>query len=227
MPDEYLWPARNVAEHAYCPRLFYFMEVEGVHYASTDTVQGTATHRRVDKPSRLSPVGPDSEAPGDAKPQSVRSLTLTSSQLRLTATLDLAEIHGNTAVPVEYRKGKPRQIMADDGAHSEPWPTDRVQLGLQALLLREHGYLVELGAIYYESTRQRIAVAVDDLLIQDALAELQSAQATADGPRPEPLRNDPRCNGCSLRAHCLPDEFHALRGESAPPGSLGRPAPKG
>lgn len=217
MPDEYLWPARNVAEHAYCPRLFYFMEVEGVHYASTDTVEGKATHRRVDKPSRLSPVEPNSETPGDAKPQSVRSLTLTSSRLRLTATLDLAEIDGNTAVPVEYRKGKPRQIMSDDGAHSEPWPTDTVQLGLQALLLREHGYQVETSAVYYESTRQRIAVPVDDLLIQNALAELQSAQATAGGPRPEPLRNDPRCNGCSLRAHCLPDEFHALRGESAPP----------
>lgn len=25
MPDEYLWPARNVAEHAYCPRLFYIL----------------------------------------------------------------------------------------------------------------------------------------------------------------------------------------------------------
>jgi len=31
--DESLWPARNVAEYAYCPRLFYFMEVEGIfHY---------------------------------------------------------------------------------------------------------------------------------------------------------------------------------------------------
>lgn len=26
--DEYVWPARNVAEFAYCPRLFYLMEVE-------------------------------------------------------------------------------------------------------------------------------------------------------------------------------------------------------
>jgi CRISPR-associated protein Cas1 len=26
--DEPLWPARGVAEHAYCPRLFYYMTVE-------------------------------------------------------------------------------------------------------------------------------------------------------------------------------------------------------
>ena len=30
--DEYLWPSRNVAEFAYCPRLFYLMEVEGYTY---------------------------------------------------------------------------------------------------------------------------------------------------------------------------------------------------
>jgi hypothetical protein len=28
--DESLWPARNVAEYAYCPRLFYYMQVEGI-----------------------------------------------------------------------------------------------------------------------------------------------------------------------------------------------------
>lgn len=32
--DESLWPARNVAEYAYCPRLFYYMEVEGIHVPS-------------------------------------------------------------------------------------------------------------------------------------------------------------------------------------------------
>lgn len=32
--DESLWPARNVAEYAYCPRLFYLMEVQGTDEAS-------------------------------------------------------------------------------------------------------------------------------------------------------------------------------------------------
>ena len=49
--DEYLWPARHVAEYAYCPRLFYLMEVEGVYYPSADTEKGKAVHKRVDKPS--------------------------------------------------------------------------------------------------------------------------------------------------------------------------------
>lgn len=33
--DNPLWPARNVAEYAYCPRLFYFREVEGFTFPAT------------------------------------------------------------------------------------------------------------------------------------------------------------------------------------------------
>lgn len=43
--DETLWPARNVGEYAYCPRLFYYMEVEGIHLPSDDTELGNRIHR--------------------------------------------------------------------------------------------------------------------------------------------------------------------------------------
>src|SRR5712664_3955152 len=105
--DESLWPARNVAEYAYCPRLFYFMEVEGIHLPSDDTEHGNRVHRRVDAPSNESVVS--EAATGDA-PKAVRSLTLTSQRHGLTATLDLAELNGNVAVPVEYRKGRSRRV---------------------------------------------------------------------------------------------------------------------
>ena len=91
--DEYLWPARNVAEFAYCPRLFYFMEVEGIHIASADTEKGQAVHRRVDQPSAAAP-GDAVDAADPERPRAVRSLVLTSQQHRLTATLDLAEMEG-------------------------------------------------------------------------------------------------------------------------------------
>jgi len=76
------------------------MEVEGIHVPSEDTEQGNRVHRRVDKPSR------EERPDGSEKPdpnRTVRSLTLTSAALQLTATMDLVEIDGVTAVPVEYR----------------------------------------------------------------------------------------------------------------------------
>lgn len=219
--DEYLWPARNVAEYAYCPRLFYLMEVEGIHLASADTEKGNAVHRRVDRTS--SP--PEDKVPVEdtAKPASVRSLTLTDPGRGLTATLDLAEISGQLAVPVEYRKGRPRRVTLapppDDPGEAEippldraePWPTDRVQVGLQAILLESAGYSVPRAVLYYAGEKLRLEVPVDEELRGEALATLEAAKAAARGARPLPLVNDPRCNGCSLQPICLPDEVNQQR----------------
>ncbi len=156
--DVSLWPARNVAEYAYCPRLFYYMEVEGIHLQSDDTEEGQRIHKRVDAPSSSRRRKPADDGESD-EPVSVRSLTLTDQSLRLTATLDLAEITGTEAVPIEYRKGRPRFVDAngrgrdgDDEVESsrtmEPWPTDRIQVGFQALLLERAGYTVSRGVLY-------------------------------------------------------------------------------
>jgi len=95
--------ARHVAEYPYCPRVFYLMEVEDVFVPSVDTEKGKRVHRRVHKP------GADVDDETD-RPQAVRSLALTSDRLGLTATLDLARIDGNVAIPIEYRKGRPRSL---------------------------------------------------------------------------------------------------------------------
>ncbi len=216
--DEYLWPVRNVAEYAYCPRLFYLMEVEGIHLPSADTEEGNAVHRRVDKPSAQKTIEEAEESPG--KPRSVRSLTLTSNSMRLTATLDLAEIEGMNAVPVEYRRGVPKRSslspppddlddVEDVPLHSrEPWPTDRVQLALQARLLKEAGYSVEKGIIYYAAEKLRLEVELNDGIEREALIVLEKARRCAQGDIPAPLLNDPRCPRCSLQPFCLPDEIN-------------------
>lgn len=232
-----MWPCRGVAEHAYCPRLFYYMTVEGIFVPSADTEEGAGVHRRVDRPSaatpeqaatekrtRTKPVDKLEETEADPdRPRSIRSLALTSERLGLTATLDLAEIDGMKAVPVEYRKGRPKrsgqfveptdEMMEEPRLlpGPEPWPTDRVQVGLQVLLLEEAGYTVPEAYLYYASEKLRLRVAVDDGLRHFALAQLDAAKRTADGPRPAPLVNDPRCPRCSLQPICLPDEINHQR----------------
>lgn len=220
--DESLWPARNVAEYAYCPRLFYLMQVEGVFLPSSDTEKGVAVHRRVDRPSSTAADADAGEADPE-RPRAVRSLTLTNEGLGLTATLDLAEILGRRAVPVEYRKGRPRRIavqpIADEYdeidtpplAHPEPWPTDRVQVGLQTVLLEAAGYEVTEAVIYYAGEKLRLRIPADDALRAEALETLEKAKRCAEGPRPLPLVNDPRCPRCSLQPICLPDEVNQQR----------------
>jgi len=219
--DESLWPARNVAEYAYCPRLFYFMEVEGIFLPSADTEKGLAVHRRVDRPS-AEPSDDEDEADIE-KPKSVRKLTLTSKTLGLTATLDIAEISGKVAVPVEYRKGRPRRVTLapppDDPGEAEEtplsrceaWPTDRVQVGLQSILLKESGYEVLKAVLYYAAEKLRMDIVVDEALESEALSVLEAAKQCANGQRPLPLVNDARCVRCSLQPICLPDEVNQQR----------------
>jgi len=231
--DTPLWPARNVAEYAYCPRLFYYMEVEGIHVASHDTEEGQRVHRRVDAPSNE----PRADRDGANPPQHVRSLTLTCPELALTATLDLAEISGNVAVPIEYRKGRPQRVygMEESGTSGcnmpyelEPWPTDRIHVGLQAILLEHAGYNVPRAILYYAAERRRVEVVVDDRLRRDALETLAAAKACAAGPRPLPLVNDPRCPRCSLQSICLPDEINLQREQlTASPRKLWPPRDDG
>ncbi len=232
------WPCRGVAEHAYCPRLFYYMTVEGVFLPSADTEQGAGVHTRVDRPSEAPPTLEDNGKSGRGRkktekleepdtdpdrPRSVRSLALTSDRLGLTAKLDLAEINGTTAIPVEYRKGRPRRSgevaepvdeMMEQGRllpGPEPWPTDRVQIGLQAILLEEAGYTVPEAYFYYAAERLKLRIPVDDALKREALAELEAAKRAAVGERPPPLVNDPKCPRCSLQPICLPDEINHQR----------------
>ena len=236
--DGNIWPCRGVAEHAYCPRLFYYMTVEGVFIPSSDTEQGASVHKRVDRPSAApdEPAKPTkasehsavekierSEADPD-RPRPIRSLVLTSERLGITATLDLTEIEGSRAVPIEYRKGKPKHSgistpePIDDMMEEprliplpEPWPTDRVQLGLQVLLLEEAGYTVPEAYLYYAAEKLKLRVAVNGTLRRDALTELDAARRTAASARPLPLVNDPRCPRCSLQPICLPDEINHQR----------------
>jgi CRISPR-associated protein Cas1 len=230
------------------------MTVEGVFVPSADTEQGAGVHRRVHHPSAAPPdqkarsrksvekIEPEESDPD--RPRSIRSLVLTSPRLGLTATLDLAEIEGTRAIPVEYRKGRPRHDNAptadpiDDMMEDrrllplpEPWPTDRIQLGLQVLLLEEAGYTVPEAYLYYAAEKLRLRVRVDDALRTDALAEFDAAKRTAAGPRPPPLLNDPKCPRCSLQPICLPDEINhqrltSLTVEGAiPPAENEKPAP--
>jgi CRISPR-associated protein Cas1 len=236
--DESLWPARHVAEHAYCPRLFYLMQVEGLFAPSSDTEKGVAVHRRVDRPSNA-PKPLDEDAADPDRPKAVRSLALTSKRLGLTATLDLAEISGNTAVPIEYRKGRakhngtyappddPGESAEPPQAPAEPWPTDRVQVGLQVILLEEAGYVVSEAILYYAAEKRRLRVEVNDDLRREALVTLEAAKRTAEGRRPLPLVNDPRCVRCSLQPICLPDEVNHQRDEEVRPRKIWPPRDDG
>lgn len=205
LPD-YL-PARMVNEFVYCPRLFFYEWVQGVFRESADTFEGSAQHKRVDaRPSAL----PEPAEVGKAEVEKIhaRSVTLSSERLHVIAKLDLVEAEGGTATPVDYKHGAPRE--GSEGG-IEMWPADRVQIALQAVVLRENGYQCDEAIVFYQKTRQRVRIPVDMALIVEAEEAVAHAWALAEYAEiPPPLVDSPKCVGCSLNTICLPDETNRL-----------------
>jgi CRISPR-associated protein Cas1 len=104
--------------------------------------------------------------------------------------------------PVDYKAGAPKE-----GADAnELWDTDKMQLGLQALILRDNGYTCNEGVIYYRVTKQRVRLAITTELAVWIEERMAAARQTAAGAIPAPLVNSPKCVRCSLAPVCLPDE---------------------
>lgn len=207
--DMPLLPARMVNEYQYCPRLAYLEWVQGEWESSADTVEGARVHRRVDRRSGKLP------APGEADRDEkihARSITLSSNRLGLIARLDLIEGDGDSVTPVDYRRGKRPHVARG------VYDPERVQLCVQGLILREHGYTCEAGVIYYAAGRERVRVEFDEELIaltHNAISGLRLV--AAGGQLPPPLNDSPKCPRCSLVGICLPDEVNFLhRGVDSP-----------
>ncbi len=216
--------ARMLNEFVYCPRLFYFEFVEGIFVHNADTLKGSAQHKRVDKGKGALP---SAKKTGKSEKKEVvseeseiihsSSVNLGSERLGVSAKLDLVEVKFDadksdssfTVQPVEYKKGAPKE--EDDG--KTLWDTDRMQLGLQILLLRDNGYNCDEGIIYYRETRQRVCFKLDNDTENWILNQIVLARKCAKGQLPAPLENSPKCARCSLAPVCLPDETTWLRQE--------------
>jgi len=210
-------PARMLNEFVYCPRLFYYEWVEGLFVHNTDTVDGAQRHEKIDSKSDPLPA-PDQDGPERFH---ARSVELTSDTLGIIAKIDLVEGIGARATPVDYKRGAPR----DTPEGPEPWPADRMQVSAQALVLRENGYECDEAVLYYDRTRQRVRVPIDDALVQETIDTLERARAAARSSLiPPPLVDSPKCPRCSLVGICLPDETEAI-GEATDPGSRPRQIP--
>jgi CRISPR-associated protein Cas1 len=230
-------PARMLNEFVYCPRLFYYEHVEGVFVESADTVKGAAVHARVDKgkgalppgrvgvPPASEGVSPDesnedgSAKKGEGKKTATdgdeihsRSVMLGSERLGVVAKMDLVEAtlsrDGSVAAvqPVDYKVGAPRE--GADGL--ELWDADKMQLGLQCLVLRDNGYVCDTGIIYYRKTKQRVPLELTPELEAWVISKIAEARICAKGPIPPPLVDSPKCARCSLAPVCLPDETRML-----------------
>lgn len=96
---------------------------------------------------------------------------------------------------------------------------DVVQLYAQAALLRDAGYEVDRGVLFYSEVHKRVTVPIGNTEVAAAVEIAEEARGVAArDAAPLPLVGSKRCPRCSLLGLCMPDETNALlqRDESAP-----------
>lgn len=216
-PAQDLIPVERLARFAYCRRLGYLEQGQGEFAHNELTVDGHYKHRNVDKSAggrKMADAGGKDDTVKDSVSDGTgaaggsiqaHAITLSDDRLGLVGKLDMVEMDGKAAVPVEYK----RRTVPDTPERTNP--EHRVQVCAQALLLRANGYDCTRGAVYYIGSKQRVMVDIDDRLVAETLQLLDDFRAVlASGAIPPPLEESPKCPPCSLVGICLPDEVHLL-----------------
>ena len=173
----------------YCPRQFALIHIEQQWAENQFTVEGRILHERVESGAR--------QTQGALRVE--RNVPLRSFRLGVVGFADVVEVHdGDRLYPVEYKRGRPKAHQADE-----------VQLCAQAICLEEMLQTsVPEGALFYGKTRRRKRVDFDSQLRQLTERTAQAVQAMlAARETPEPEYAPRKCNACSLRSVCRPQQM--------------------
>lgn len=183
----------RLQHYLFCPRQFALIELEDIWVENILTAQGQVLHQRVNQ----------QEQQQRGKICTVRALPLASQQYGIEGVADVVELHQQAdgtelPYPIEYKRGKPKTHRADD-----------VQLCAQALCLEEmYQCSIAEGALFYGETRRRHVVVFDDELRQLTKQTIDSCrQLVRSGRTPAAMYERQRCNACSLKAECHPENF--------------------
>ena len=187
----------SALQHAvYCLRQAALIHLERLWEENRLTAEGRVLHENAHDPSRRT----------RGSVRRVTALPLACRRLNLAGVADLVEFRsgpeGETAFPVEYKRGKPKLHRADE-----------VQLCAQALCLEEMtGRPVPDGALFYGETKRRVSVPFDaELRRLTEEAAQQVAALFSTGRTPPAAYRPQRCRACSLIELCRPK----LAGRSA------------
>lgn len=173
--------------YVFCPRQCGLIHVAGIWAENILTAQGRVLHDRVDsgEPEKRKNILFE------------RAVVVASATYGLSGKLDLLETDLATGdvVPVEYKRGRPKQDLSD-----------LVQVCAQALCIEEmKGVAVTHGALWYWQTRHRIEVPIDQKLRDITLESVCTIrQMMMSGTIPQ-AHFEKKCAACSLYDSCAPE----------------------
>lgn len=188
----------GIQHFLFCKRQWGLIHIEQLWKENVLTLEGNYLHEKADQPEIREKRG---------NKLIVRALPVHSARLGISGICDVVEfvedddgvpIHGSEkayrAVPVEYKRGKPKQDFSDV-----------MQLTAQALCLEEMlACEVHEGFLYYHEVRHREKIVFTEELrekLQENLSEMHKYWRDRHTPK---VKAGKFCRNCSLEDLCVP-----------------------
>lgn len=195
--DEYL-QLSGIQHFLFCRRQWALSYIEGQWEENLRTAEGRIMHDNAHDSGF-------NETRGDII--ITRAMPISSPRLGLSGECDVVEFHRSksgielfgregkyTAVPIEYKRGKPKEDECDV-----------MQLTAQAMCLEDMLCCeIPYGYIFYGETRRRMKVEFDSELRQrteNVISEMHKLYKQGHTPK---VKRTKACNACSLKNICLP-----------------------
>jgi CRISPR-associated exonuclease Cas4 len=177
----------DLNQYAYCPRRYWYLHFYDTQGRNYERVEGKTTHE-------------NQSSRGDW----LNELYLESETLGLKGKIDVLDLDGVRAVPVERKR-------AESGDY---YRSDELQLAAYCMLLEEHlGEPVREGAIYLYETDQRMHVPITDDHREAVREQVETMQSMTIDSVPSFTDNPSKCEACSVREYCMPAETAKLEPE--------------
>ena len=187
--DGELIQVSELQEFVYCARRFYYQRYHDEIGTPYELVDGRSKHENQSKRGNW-----------------ITERYFRSEDLRLHGKLDLIETDADVLTPVERKR-------AESG---EYYPSDEVQLAGYCMLLEAAiEEPVNVGYIYLYSTDERHAIRITEehrRTVEEIITRIESMTVDSIPPLTD---NPSKCEACSAREYCMPEETATLEPEKA------------
>lgn len=179
----------DLNQYIYCPRRYWYLNFYDTQGRNYERVEGKAKHENQ-----------------SSRGNWLNELYLESETLGLKGKVDVLDMEGNKVVPVERKR-------AESGEYYE---SDEIQLAAYCMLLEEHlDEPIREGAIYLYETDQRMHVPITEDHREAVRESVEAIQTMTVDTTPPFTDNPNKCEACSAREYCMPEETAKLEPEKA------------
>ncbi|UPM45259.1 CRISPR-associated protein Cas4 [Halocatena salina] len=179
----------DLNQFRYCPRRYWYLHFFDTQGRNYERIDGKAMH--------------------DAKSRRggwINEMYLEDEELGLKGRIDVLELDGKP-IPIERKRAESGQYYRND----------ELQLAGYCLLLEAQlDEPVREGAIYLYETDQRMHIRITDDHRDAVEAQIQMMRSMSADTVPPIIDNPSKCDACSTRDYCMPQETLTLEPDRMP-----------